>query len=125
MRPASPPAPTFVSATDTTITVSLKTAEDNGGATISAYQLFIDDGSLGDFTQVTRYSGLETSFTIDNMQETALVSGRIFRLKYRAVNEINSSEYSDIVSVAMAGVPGKAEGVGKISSLSSNSTLTI
>ena len=74
---------------------------------------------------MTRYSGLETSFTIDNTQETALISGRIFRLKYRAVNEINSSEYSDIVSVAMAGGPGKAEGVGKIRELSSNNTLTI
>ena len=109
VKPAAPPAPTFVAATATTITVSLKPVEDNGGATISAYELFIDDGALGLFTQVTRYSGLATSFTIDNsntaVEEAALPSGRTFRLQYRATNEINFSDFSAIVSVAMIAAP--------------------
>jgi hypothetical protein len=107
----------------------LKETIDNGGATVSAYELHIDDGALGAFTKLTRYNGLAPSFTVDRVngatEEKALVSGRIFRLKYKAVNEINSSEFSDLVSVAMANAPAKPATPSKVISLSTTTTLVI
>jgi hypothetical protein len=48
--PSSPAAPKFVAATLTTITLQLENSLDNGGAPITAYQLWIDDGLKGIFT---------------------------------------------------------------------------
>lgn len=129
VRPNAPPAPAFVSATDNSITVSLKETIENGGATVTAYELYVDDGALGTFTKLTGYNGLAPSFKIDRTtgatEEKALVSGRVFRLKYKAINEINSSEFSDIVSVAMANAPAKPATPSKIISLSTSTTLVI
>jgi hypothetical protein len=42
---------------------------------------------------------------IDRAVETNLVSGRTYRIKIRANNEIGYSEFSDIVEIAMVNPP--------------------
>jgi len=64
--PSTPPAPpTFVQATDTTMTVSLTRSLDNGGSIVVRHELWIDAGGLGPFQNVTRYDGAALSFTLD------------------------------------------------------------
>jgi len=46
MRPLAPPSPEFISATANSIKVKLMRSEDNGGAEISAYELWIDGGEI-------------------------------------------------------------------------------
>ena len=106
-RPSAPLTPQFVSATGTTILLALLPSEDNGGAVIDAYELWIDDGELGTFTKLDSYDGHSTSFTIDSAVETQLISGKIYRVKYLARNEMGNSAFSETVSAAMADLPGQ------------------
>lgn len=69
-RAASPPtappeAPKIAQATSTTISLVLTRSEDNGGSPITAHEVWIDDGALGDFVEVTSYDGSSLLFTID------------------------------------------------------------
>ena len=67
----------------------------------------IDDGDLGDFVKLTSYDGFSNSYVVDPLTETSLVVGKIYRIKYAAVNQKGKSEYSDIVSAALADLPGQ------------------
>ena len=87
--------------------MALQPSEDNGGAALDAYELWIDDGELGPFSKLTSYDGQSTSFTIDNTVEPQLISGKIYRAKYLAHNEMGDSEFSETVSAAMADLPGE------------------
>jgi hypothetical protein len=70
-RPKAPSAPIYIAATSTTITVQLGRSLDDGGAVVQTYELWIDAGDLAsDFSQVASYTGLETSFVIDQAIET-------------------------------------------------------
>lgn len=125
-RPAAPPAPTFVAATADTITVTLGRSLENHGAVISSYELWIDGGELTSaFTQVTSYMGMETNFVIDRAIETSLISGRIYRMKYRAVNEIGAGDFSGVSSIALADKPAQASQPTKILSLSTQSKIVL
>lgn len=44
--PASPPAPTLLSVSSSSLSLKLEVAEDNGGASITAYHLYKDNGSI-------------------------------------------------------------------------------
>ena len=57
--PSAPPAPTTVSATATEIALAMLPSEDRGGADITGYELWIDDGELGEtFSKVESYDGI-------------------------------------------------------------------
>lgn len=76
MRPRAPSAPKFVAATANTITITLAPSQDDGGAVITAYELWVDEGDLNSqFTKVTSYTGLETTFILDAAVETSLTPG--------------------------------------------------
>ena len=53
--PDAPPAPTFVSATKTSISVIVPRVLENNGSPVISYQLLIDDGLGGNFKSVTSY----------------------------------------------------------------------
>jgi hypothetical protein len=55
----------LVAATATTISITLTKSDDNGGSIITSHELYIDDGALGLYQQVTRYNGADLTFTID------------------------------------------------------------
>jgi len=65
-KPEAPTtAPKLVAATATTISITLTKSDDNGGSIITSHELYIDDGALGLYQQVTRYNGADLTFTID------------------------------------------------------------
>lgn len=124
--PAAPPAaPEFVAATSTSISFLLQRSEDNGGSSITSHELYIDDGAAGAFSKVTSYDGSATSFTILQATETALVSGRVYRVKLRAVNVVGSSEFSGITSAALAALPAQANAPARVTALSTESKLVL
>jgi hypothetical protein len=105
-KPSAPPAPIFVAATSSTISIKLGPSLDNHGSVISAYELWADNGDLSSaFAKLESYTGVQTTFTIDQAIETSMVSGRVYRLKYRAVNEIGAGDFSSVTSIAMADKP--------------------
>jgi len=125
VKPSAPAQAVFISASETTIEIGFFRSLNDGGAKVTSYQLFIDDGEMGDLTEVTRYDGLSTSFVIDNTEEIDLVSGKIYRITYLAVNEMGDSPYADVVSVAMSDPPVKPSPPSKIDALSSKTRMTV
>lgn len=79
---------------------------DDGGSDITSYNLLMDDGLNG---VLSSYSGdatnnsLTTEFTISN----GIVKGRTYRFKYRVLNQIGWSDYSDMTYILAASVPEK------------------
>lgn len=80
---------------------------------------------MGSFTQVATYDGMSMSYVLDNTVDTSLVTGNIYRFKYRALNAIDYSDFSDITSAAMARLPTQANSPTKIVALSTQTTLAI
>lgn len=72
--PSAPPAVIAVTTSATEIALALQPSADSGGSEITAYELWIDDGDLGEtFTKLDSYDGLSQSFTIELAVETSLV----------------------------------------------------
>ena len=64
--------------------------------------MWIDDGDLGKtLSRIESYDGFSNSFILDVAVETTLVQGKIYRIKYLAKNEMGSSPFSDLISVAL------------------------
>ena len=101
-KPLAPPIPKYVSSLDTSITLSFAESLDNGGAQISQYKLFRDDGNLSSdiVIEVTDYDGQSPEHTI-----SGLVAGRKYRFAYQAENERGLSPLSPIVTIAASSLP--------------------
>ena len=100
--PMSPPKPTYVSSTSTTITLTFGLSFDNGGSEITSYTLMRDAGNLGSeiTIPVATYDGLSASTIV-----TGLTPSYIYRFQYYAVNEFGSSLPSDITTLAASSLP--------------------
>ena len=57
--------------------------------------------------------------------ETALVSGRIYRVKSLAVNDVGSSDFTGATSVALASLPSKPAAPLRVASLSTASRIVL
>ena len=124
--PVAPPPAIIVSTSATQIALALRPTEENGGAEIIGYELWIDDGDLGEtYTRLQSYDGLAQSFVIDTAVETTLVQGKVYRIKMLAKNEMGLSEFSDLISVALSDPPSKPDVPTKNTELSTVKRLVI
>jgi len=64
--PSTPPKPTFISATSTTVTLGFQPSANDYGTKITNYRLFIDleSDNISTFTQVTSYTTFVSEFTL-------------------------------------------------------------
>lgn len=64
--PTRPEAPIFVTATSTSITILLSAASDDGGAPVTHYVIYADDGNQNqdNFTPVMSFNGQTLEWTI-------------------------------------------------------------
>ena len=103
-KPARPPAPTFVSANSTSITLNLPPSKDVGGSPILYYELWVNGGgSSGTFSKVTSFSGEQGLAVITTSD--GLVAGSIYTFMQRSVNAIDSSDFSDTVVAGVSDFP--------------------
>lgn len=91
-KPAAPPAPTYVSSTSTTVTMSLQTSLDDGGSPITGYALYRDDGD--DFTSSYTIMAYTSGTTYTTVAADAITSKAVYRFVYVAINAVDSSDYS-------------------------------
>jgi hypothetical protein len=98
-----PPQPqasvTKVSSGFADIVVAMPLVTDDGGTTLDAYSLEVDDGIQGPFKDY--YSGVNRTVTVSTMQ------GRIYRFRFRVQNPYGWSPYSEITYILAASVPNK------------------
>jgi hypothetical protein len=85
------------------ITLSFQEVLDNGGALITGYELWARLHSDSDFSEVTAYDQ-SASFTLEEVRD-GLTPGELHYFKYRAVNEIGNSLYSDEAAFFLAPKP--------------------
>jgi hypothetical protein len=106
VSPGKPAAPRLGSASSSTISLLLSVPEDSGGSPLLLFELFINNGDDGQEanTQVTTYtaSSLQHSLTV---AADGLVSGLIYKFRFRATNAVGTSEFSDTVRYALADPP--------------------
>jgi hypothetical protein len=98
VSPGKPQAPELASATATDMVLNFFAPEDNGGSPLTLFELFINDGTEATepTTQVTSYTSNLLTHTLSATTDT-LTAGTIYKLRFRATNEIGESQYSDVV----------------------------
>ena len=105
--PETPARPKFLSATDTTITISIIESVDSRGVDVTSYAIFIDAGDdlTSAFTEIADYDGVAATYTID-ADDGLGAPGTLYRLKVLAKNEWDiSSAFSEELVVALGSVP--------------------
>jgi hypothetical protein len=141
--PRKPPAPEYISSDSTHITVSIPATEDDGGADVTAYELYIDtiqvtpafellstDSSL---TRVIEYAAPIGSSAADITAWEATVSavqaglerGKTYRLATVAVNFMGSSDYSQELRVALGRLPSQPGAVTKVETTSTETAVML
>ena len=98
--PSQPPTPVLLSSTSVSLTLQISPSTDNGGVPIQSYIVSYDEGQTGTFTDdpITDLSNLQ--WTKSGLGTSALVD-----IKIVAVNSIDKSEESNLVTFVVAGVP--------------------
>lgn len=112
--PGKPPKPTFKSASTTSITFGISAPSDNGGASISTYNL--QASRKADFTDIAR------SWNSGGSTQTAspLDPGTDHWIRYRAVNSVGPGAWSDALKAST--LPSVPPGMTITPSLSGTST---
>jgi hypothetical protein len=101
VAPGKPPKPELVEATDTTIKLMFAKPEVNGGAEITGFKLFMNDGDSENepTVEVASYTTNLLSHTLT--QETdGLQTGLLYKFVFRATNAVGNSEDSEIAEFA-------------------------
>ena len=108
--PSAPPKPSFIAATDNSISVQLYPSLDSLGAAITHYVLEVDKGSFNTaFSEVGSYDqqGFAMQHTLQFVPD-GLITGKIYSFRMKARNVKGDSEYSEILSVACVSPPSQA-----------------
>jgi hypothetical protein len=73
------------------------------GATVTSYEIQIDDGLGGAFAELQ--GGTVPSLTLSALKTTGVVVGRHYRTRYRALNSIGAGAFSGTTYILAAGPP--------------------
>jgi hypothetical protein len=103
-KPQQPPALKVLSVSASTLQLQLFPSHDNGGAIVTNYKLFRNDGKDGTaLTEVTSFDYSSQGFiaTIDTVIES-LTAGLFYQFSYQAINLIGPSDNSPVMLVPVA-----------------------
>jgi hypothetical protein len=123
--PNQPPMPIIVSASASNIQIAILPSNDPGGAPIDYYEIHRDNGDQGSYQIINGYDGLSSSIILDQVLDTGLVIGKVYRFKVRSHNVKGYSEFSPVASAAYADHPDKPAQPTKILSLSTKTSIAI
>lgn len=106
IMPSKPMAPLLLEATDSQMRLKLFKPEDNGGCEITSFELFRNDGNAMSEPniKVESYTSNLLSHTLTLVDDT-LQTGMIYKLRFRATNDVGESQDSDIVQYSLVEVP--------------------
>lgn len=106
IEPSKPEPPLLVQATATTIDLKFYKPADNGGAEISQFQLYRNDGDIETLPsiQVTSYNTNLLTHQLTVIDDS-LETGKIYKFVFRAINAVGDSLDSNIASYALCDVP--------------------
>ena len=78
---------------------------DSGGSPLTKFALYINDGE-----ETNEATNIVTSYNINALEHTltaadGIQKGKIYKLRFRATNAIDTSAYSDTVRIAFVDPP--------------------
>jgi hypothetical protein len=106
--PEAPPAPTFNSGTDTSVTLNFFPSRNDHGIRVANYELYIDMGNnaTSEFRLVPAYSAFLQTFTLTVANANLSAPGTTYRVKVLAVNQIDiKSEFSNEFVFKLGSLP--------------------
>ncbi len=105
--PSNIQPPSSTSTTKTTIDLAWSPPSDSGGCPITGYELYVDDGIGGSFTNTDSSSIANKPYLRSHqLNLPSAKTGKYFRIKIKAINEISNVE-SSLTSIKLADVPSK------------------
>jgi hypothetical protein len=123
--PQRPPAPVLESSTAISVTLNLFETQLDGGEIITEYELFVNGGgSSFDFAKIMTYDGFATTHTV-TVDDDLLVSGTIYKFKYRAVNAYGDSSWSEELDAGVSSLPAKGAQVRRVLYESTETQITL
>ena len=104
--PASPLAPSKVSADRTSIQISWQAPNDDGASEITGYKVFWDNntGTVDTVNAIATVNAQTLTYL-----KTGLTEGLFYKFAVLATNEIGESEVSDSASIIAATIPGQPQ----------------
>jgi len=120
-KPSAPPSTILSRTTSKSIYVQYTAPSTDGGSDILSYELQMDDGKGGDF--VSLIGGSENYLKLWFIVEGNLNKGTIYRFRYRALNSVGWSLFSDTGFIQAANVPTKPPVPVYVSSTSTSITM--
>ena len=105
--PDAPPRPILDSQNSTHVVLKLAATSDNGGDGVTDYELWIVTGRANSsFERFQDYTYAEDGFRLEiDVSASRLTSGNFYRFKYLARNPVGPSDFSSILTVALADPP--------------------
>lgn len=121
VAPAKPLPPKLVSATATEINLQFFVPEDNGGSALTNFELYINDGDDANEanTKVASYTNNALLHTLTAATD-GIVTNKIYRLRFKAINSIGASQFSDTVRYAAVDAPAAPTGLTVMRAQTSN-----
>ena len=123
--PQAPPAATIAQVSATSLTLQLYPTRDNGGAIVTDYLLYRNQGDNSDssatLTQISTssYTYLANGFlaTLADFSTESITPGLFYQFSYLAVNNVGTSDHSSIVTVPVADYPDAPTGLQRVQSI--------
>ena len=122
--PAQPLPPLLVSATAEEINLQFFVPTETGGAALTAFKLYINDGddATEAETEVASYTSNSLAHTLTAVDD-GLEAGTIYKFRFVAVNAIGNSAYSNTVRYALVDAPAAPDAPTILQSQTSNSQI--
>jgi hypothetical protein len=124
--PSAPPKPKFISADSTAISLQFLRSQDNGGQTITDYELQVKQSDSGVYATVTAYD-----FAVDGFSYTIVASdnsmtpGNLYTFKIRSLNSLGNSDFSDSLTVGLVELPSQLTAPIKASEGNSETSISL
>jgi len=114
-KPSAAPRNDALQTIRTQIFIEFDHLLNDGGEPITDYNIYIDDGSDGEFTGPYANGDTLTTWETSSLPDTiTLTTGSIYKLKYSATNVHGEGPLSDEVSILMAEIPAAPEAFTRI-----------
>jgi hypothetical protein len=127
VTPDAPPQPTYISSSDSSITISFQRSPNDGGLPIIDYLLEVDEGDVSsDFNPVVGYSFSDDGYsTAVDATLNSMTAGLMYRFRVRAQNALGFSDFSQVLMVGLGPLPSNPSAPTKASDDASNSESSI
>jgi hypothetical protein len=115
--PLAPATPQLVSVSSTSVSLRFSPSPDNGGALISDYELWMDQGISGSTFAKLPYVFATNQFSyIVDVVVNHLTPGSYYRFMYRGINSKGNGDYSNQLAVPIGDIPSKPTSLTRLQS---------